>query len=123
MDPKPVVPAAMPSAVSPTAPPLAETALDPPATPATTVAGNSQVVPKSTPPAVIPAPASSHVTPTELEGEPEMEDSVSTTGGGGSGGRDASYWKLRRYFKPKASGALKCTPEAMKLWQSAEGRF
>lgn len=122
MDPKPVVPAAMPSAVSPTVPPLAETALDPPATPATTVAGNSQAVPKTTPPAVIPAPASSHVTPTELEGEPEIEDSVSTAGCGG-GSRDPSYWKLRRYFKPRASGALKCTPEAMKLWQSPEGRF
>lgn len=106
--------------VSPTAPPLAETALDPPATPATTVPGISQVLP--TPSPVIPAPASSHVTPTELEGEPEIEDSVSTAGGGG-GSRDPSYWKLRRYFKPKASGALKCTPEAMKMWQTPEGRF
>ena len=47
-----------------------------------------------------------------------MNESASTTSG-----RDPSYWKLRRYFKPKAGGALKCSADAMKMWQTSEGRF
>ena len=30
--------------------------------------------------------------------------------------------RLYRYFKPRASGTLKCSPEAMKMWKTDSGR-
>ena len=71
-----------------------------------------------TPPQVCPAPGSS-VTPTEAEDL----DSVSQAGEYQANKRDPSYWRLRRYFTPRANGTLKCSPEAMKLWQTADGSF
>lgn len=94
--------------------------VDPP-TPLTVPATASQVeAARSTPPPVIPAPSPA-ITPTEPE--EELDDSVSAVPqSAANGGRDPSYWKLRRYFTPKASGELKCTAEAMKLWKTPQGR-
>ena len=76
---------------------------------------------KSAPPPFV-APSSGGATPTELEDD--MNESASNAGTQpATSGRDPSYWKLRRYFKPKTGGALKCSPEAMKMWQTSEGRF
>ena len=92
-----------------------------PQTPCTVPATASQVeAAKLTPPPVISAPSPA-LTPTEPEEETPF-DSISAAPPA-SGGRDPGYWKLRRYFTPKASGELKCTAEAMKLWKTPQGRF
>ena len=76
-----------------------------------------------TPPEVGPevlASGSSSVTPTEPE---DFDESASQAVPQQPNKRDPSYWRLRRYFTPRANGTLKCSPEAMKLWHTAEGSF
>ena len=66
------------------------------------------------------ASGSSSVTPTEPE---DFDESASQAVPQQPNKRDPSYWRLRRYFTPRANGTLKCSPEAMKLWHTAEGSF
>ena len=129
----PAIPSPAP-AIAPAVPePLpvipSKTSVAAPAVPIATVApvveqskAHATAAPENRAPAPFVAPSSGGATPTELE--EEGHESASTAPSlPPTSGRDPSYWKLRRYFQPKAGGALKCSADAMKMWQTSEGRF
>lgn len=52
--------------------------------------------------------------------ESDLGDSASAAGEDGPMVKDATYWKMYRYFNPKG-GKVKASPETMKLWKTRSG--
>ena len=69
---------------------------------------------------------SNQLSQTQAPQSSQAPEAPSATGATGEGedrrGRSPTYWRIRRYCAPKASGALKCSPEVMQLWNSDKGR-
>lgn len=53
---------------------------------------------------------------------PSASSPASTTAPARPRSKCPSYWKMYRYFQPRKDGSLKCSPEALELYQSETGR-
>lgn len=63
-------------------------------------------------------------TPSAVGGETEVGESASAVGDGDHGPmvKDATYWKMYRYFNPKG-GKVKASPETLKMWKTKSGSY